>query len=242
MLQDRIARSALILLCVASWSVPASAGMARVGMGGVFNVPVVSFQERPFETVVQQQFDYSCGSAALATLLSFHYDHPANEVDIFTAMYEAGDQSLIQEVGFSLLDMKNYLAGLGYRADGFRIAMDKLAVVGIPAIGLIEINGYRHFVVIKGIRGDKVLVGDPARGVRSYSREEFEQLRVDDIVFVIRDQATLAKANFNKAEDWRLQRALAPVGQAVDRDSLADHGVLARIPPQFRFAERQSVR
>lgn len=242
MFHDRMARTALILLCVAGWSVPATAGMARVGMGGVFNVPVVSFQERPFETVVRQQFDYSCGSAALATLLSFHYDHPTNEADVFTAMYEAGDQNLIQDVGFSLLDMKTYLEGIGYRADGFRIAMDKLAVVGIPAIGLIEINGYRHFVVIKGIRGEAVLVGDPARGVRRYSREEFERLRVDDIVFVIRDRATLAKANFNKTEDWRLQRALAPLGQALDRDGLSDHGVLARIPSQFRFAERQSVR
>ena len=80
---------------------PAAAGTARIGMGGVFHATVVSYRERPFLTVVRQQFDYSCGSAALATLLRFHYERPASETEVFKAMYEAGDQVQIRATGFS---------------------------------------------------------------------------------------------------------------------------------------------
>jgi uncharacterized protein len=234
MLPLRLLLSALLVLASAAVP-PASAGTARIGMGGVFHANVVSYRERPFLSVVRQQFDYSCGSAALATLLRFHYDRPASESEVFKAMYEAGDQAQIQATGFSLLDMKLYLQSIGYRADGFRITLDKLALVGVQAIALIERDGYRHFVVIKGIEDGRVLVGDPARGVGAFSAAEFERLRVDDIVFVIRDRADLAKASFNQQRDWRLQQVAAPLGDAVDRRALAAHGALIRIPSQFRF-------
>lgn len=225
----------------APW-LPAQAGMAEVAMGGRFSVPVVSYQERPFLTVVRQQFDYSCGSAALATLLRHHYGRPTTEGEVFRAMYEAGDKERIHESGFSLLDMKLYLESLGYRADGFRISLEGLHEVGLPAIALIELDGYRHFVVIKGIRGDGVLVGDPAKGIRRYDRAAFEAVRVDDVVFVLRDEVDLAKANFNKDEDWRLKTTSAPVAQAVDRSVLAQHHVLARIPVQFRVTVSKPLR
>ena len=41
---------------------------------GAFNVPVRSMQELKFTETVRQGFDFSCGSAALATLLTYHYD------------------------------------------------------------------------------------------------------------------------------------------------------------------------
>jgi predicted double-glycine peptidase len=224
-----------VIVLLASSAPPALAGTGVVGLGGTFRVPVESFQERPFGTVTRQQFDYSCGSAALATLLTHHYGKPVGEPEVFQAMYEAGDKERIQEVGFSLLDMKHYLEGIGLRADGFRLTVDKLAEVGVPAISLIELDGYRHFVVVKGILDDQVLIGDPARGVQAFTRAGFEEVRVDDIVFLIRDEAQLAKANFNKRQDWRLRVAAAPLNDAVARRALASHGDLARIPSQFNF-------
>ena len=46
--------------------------------------------------MIHQQFDYSCGSAALATLLRFQYHKQTNEAGVFKAMYEVGDQDRIQ--------------------------------------------------------------------------------------------------------------------------------------------------
>ena len=45
-------------------------GSSRLDYGGVleFGLPVTSMLGRRFETVIRQQYDFSCGSAALATL------------------------------------------------------------------------------------------------------------------------------------------------------------------------------
>ncbi len=79
-----------------------------------------------FSTVYKQQFDFSCGSAALASLLTFHYDDEVNEQTVFVDMFEHGDQEKIKELGFSLLDMRNYLDRRGYRSDGFKMKLDQL--------------------------------------------------------------------------------------------------------------------
>ena len=94
---------------------PAAAGEAVFATSaGTFTPSVTSLLESRFRTVVHQERDYSCGSAAVATLLSFHYDHPVSEDSAFTAMFVAGDQDTIQRYGFSLADMQRYLASLGF--------------------------------------------------------------------------------------------------------------------------------
>src|ERR1700761_1964536 len=113
---------------------------------GNFNLHLASYAEIPFRTVIHQQFDYSCGSAALATLLHFQYHKGTNEAEVFKAMYAVGDQDRIQKLGFSLLDMKKYLASIGYQADGFRITLKDMQDAAIPAIALIQVGSYKHFV------------------------------------------------------------------------------------------------
>ena len=56
--------------------------------GGNYHVSVKSFAEMKFSTVYKQQFDFSCGSAALASLLAFHYDDEVNEQSVFLDMYQ----------------------------------------------------------------------------------------------------------------------------------------------------------
>ena len=54
-------------------------------------------------------------------------------------------------------------------ADGYRVSLDKLAELRIPAITVVSTNGYKHFVVIKGVAEKEVLVSDPAAGTTVYS-------------------------------------------------------------------------
>jgi len=169
--------------------------------GGAYNVHVTSWRDLPFRTVIRQQFDYSCGSAALATLLHFHYGLPVREAEVFSAMYQTGDQDKIRKVGFSLLDMKHYLAAAGYSADGYKISMADFAKMSTPAIALIKTGAYRHFVVVKGVKGQNVLVGDPALGLRTYSRAQFEAMW-SGIMFVIDDQHV---GQFNSAPEWAMR-------------------------------------
>lgn len=206
---------------IGAGALPADAGSVAVptSLGGPARIPVVSLKEARFQTVIKQQFDFSCGSAALASLLTYHYDDPTSEMDAFTDMYEKGDQARIQAYGFSLLDMKKYLERRGYRSDGFRVGLDRLATAGVPAIVLINTNGYRHFVLIKGILGHEVVVGDPALGVRVLPRDKFEAMW-NGIAFVLRSNVQQGRQNFNLASDWDV-RTKAPFGNALHKQSLA---------------------
>lgn len=181
----------------------AGAGVVWIGSGASQPaVEVASQWEIRFRTVARQEHDFSCGSAAIATLLSFHYDHPITEREIFLRMYEDGDKEKIRRDGFSLLDMKNFLEARGYRADGFRITIERLVEAGVPAVVLVNDEGYRHFVVIKGVRGDRVLLGDPAKGVRAISKAELEEIS-NGVLFVIRNKKEIGRAAFNRPDEWK---------------------------------------
>lgn len=189
------------------------------GAGATLNVPVASFKERRFRTVIAQQYDYSCGSAAVASLLSYHYGDQVNEAEVFESMYVHGDQAAIAREGFSLLDMKKYLDRRGYNSNGYRVGLDKLAGNDMPAIALIDHNGYRHFVIVKGVSDQSVLLGDPALGLRAVSRNQFEE-SWNGVVFVIVNQPRGQSDRFNRYNEWALVPR-APLGDAVSRRSLA---------------------
>jgi len=188
-------------------------------MGGVFGVPVTSMKELRTSRVVMQQYDFSCGAAAVATLLSFHYDNPTPERAVFKTMFDGGDQAIIRERGFSMLDMKGYFEKLGYHADGFRLTLDRLQAIGVPVITLVDINGYKHFVVVKGMDDGRVLVGDPAFGTSVMERSYFAGIWSGTIL-AIRDKPREARKQFNQQVDWKV-RPRAPIGHGVARDGIS---------------------
>ncbi|HET8870094.1 MAG TPA: C39 family peptidase [Aquabacterium sp.] len=185
--------------------------------GGNVAVPVTSIQAARLASTVRQQYDFSCGSAAVATLLTHHYDYPVSEQEVFEQMYQRGDQAKIQREGFSMYDMKLYLQDHGFEADGFDQSLDKLAQARVPAIVLINDHGYNHFVVVKGVKDDRVLLGDPASGTRAMPREEFESHWLNHLLFVIHNR--MEQARFNVAADWRAAPA-APLASGVSRVGL----------------------
>ncbi|MDB5962879.1 MAG: peptidase [Massilia sp.] len=182
------------------------------------SLSVKSWKQMRFGATVRQQYDFSCGSAALATLLTHHYNYPVTEALVFEAMFLQGDQQKIRQQGFSLLDMQRFLLQRGFHADGFELPLEKLVEAKLPAIVLISDQGYNHFVVLKGIADGRVLLGDPATGARSVSVARFRELWRNKLLFVIHGyQGTVA---FNGAPDWRAAPA-APLGQALDATALA---------------------
>lgn len=179
-------------------------------------VPMTSIRARRFTRTIRQRYDFSCGSAALATLLTYQYDMPTTENDVLRDMIAHGDAERIRTAGFSLLDMQTYLASRGLRSNGYRLSLDRLAEARVPAIALIDTNGYRHFVVVRGVTPDRVLLGDPNLGTRTMPRVRFEE-NWNGVLFVILDHPDRGHATFNLAEDWGV-RPRAP-GELV-RDSM----------------------
>ncbi|HEY0061983.1 MAG TPA: C39 family peptidase [Telluria sp.] len=208
-------------IALAAALVCAAAPAAALDMalnGARFNVPASSLKEIRFRTTLRQQFDFSCGSAALATLLTYHYGQRFTEQQVFEQMYLHGDQNKIRKEGFSLLDMQRFLAGRGYRADGFQLPLDKLTEAGLPAIVLLSDKGYQHFVVVKGVAGERVLLGDPAHGARAMSRQAFQAAWVGKLLFVIHGYP--GAASFNATAEWRAAPA-APLADVIARDGMA---------------------
>lgn len=202
-----------------AWAACAPAAAIDLAVGGArLRVPVASIKQLRFATTLRQQYDFSCGSAALATLLTHHYGDPVGEQQVFEAMFLRGDQARIRKEGFSLLDMQRFLAARGYKADGFRLPLQKLVDTGRPAIVLVSDRGYHHFVVIKGVADGRVLVGDPSSGTRMLTQATFEAIWSNRLLFVIHDSG--AAPAFNSVADWRAA-PMAPLRQGVDRASLA---------------------
>jgi ATP-binding cassette, subfamily B, bacterial len=76
--------------------------------------------------------------------------------------------------GVSLLTISDAAEKIGFRSQGARLSIDKLAEIPLPAI--IHWNQY-HFVVLYKIKkcrkGFEYFVSDPAHGLVIYTREEF---------------------------------------------------------------------
>ena len=225
----RLPLLSIALLGAATAASAQSAYFPSTGAGDV-TLPVTSIKQARLAGTLLQKFDFSCGSAAIATLLTHHYGTPIDEQTVFAQMYVHGDQAKIQREGFSLLDMKRFLASLGFQADGFEQPLDKLLEARIPAIVLINENGYQHFVVVKGLQGDRVLVGDPAQGTRAFSRTDFESLWQSKLLFVIHNR--MDSARFNLAADWRVAPR-APIGSDMVRAGLSGFGLQKNGPGDF---------
>ncbi|MFA7593781.1 MAG: C39 family peptidase [Thiohalobacteraceae bacterium] len=208
-----------LLACVPAHLPDATAGTLRIqGAGGAFSLPVTSLKEARLQTVIRQQYDFSCGSAAVATLLTYHYDRPVSEAEAFEFMYRTGDQERIRQEGFSMLDMKRFLDERGLQSDGFRLSLDRLAEIGVPGIALVDTHGYRHFIVVRGMQRGKVLLADPAAGSVAVDRADFERIW-NGVLLAARSDVETARRHFNDSRDWQAWPD-APITQAMDRNGL----------------------
>jgi predicted double-glycine peptidase len=165
-----LAASVAALLSAAGWAGSAPAA-DRVR-------PVKSLLEMRQDKVVVQKWDLSCGAAALATILTYQYGDPVPEREITRALIQReeylADPTIVRtQQGFSLLDLKRYVDGRGYEGIGFgEMTFDDL-VEYAPAIVPVSFSGYNHFVVFRGVVGDRVLLADPAFGNRTMPPDAF---------------------------------------------------------------------
>jgi len=158
------------------------AGSAAVGAD-----PVRSLREIRQEKVVVQQWDTSCGAAALATLLKYQHGLAVTEKGIAEAMLRRSDPLKVKtRGGFSLLDLKRYadrqgLEGVGYMNAGLDDVLDM-----VPALVPVVVRGYPHFIVVRGKLEDKVLIADPAFGNRTMDVRSFEKAWQGGIAFIVK--------------------------------------------------------
>lgn len=174
-----VLQSLFRLICL-SWLVflPATAQAGKVPVflpgGGVYIKQVDSFKERRMCKVIPQTADYSCGAAAMATLLHYHFGQNITEKDAILGMFEHGDKEGIRKRGFSMLDMKRFAQSRGLQVTGYRV--DNPAILkklNIPVITLINTARYKHFVVLRKADDRFAYLADPSWGNRKMALEDF---------------------------------------------------------------------
>ncbi|MBN3757535.1 C39 family peptidase [Paraburkholderia sp. Tr-20389] len=134
---------------------------------------VHSMRDLRYRHIVSQQFDYSCGAAALATLLKYGYGIDIPETDLIRRMMVFSTPEVVVKNGFSMLDMKKFVETIGLRGRGFRVNTDALYHLQIPVMVLMNLDGYEHFVIVKHAQDGRIFIADPALGNRILLEEDF---------------------------------------------------------------------
>jgi len=166
------------------------AGSLGFHAGGVrLTTDVKSLMEIRNAQVVRQRWDYSCGSAALSTVLTYHLGDPTPESAVVVSILRLSDPVRVRSRGgFSLLDLKHYLGRRGYDSAGYvDLELHELEAFAVPPIIPVSLKGYDHFVVFRGRHGDRVVLADPAFGNMTMSVARFLELWESKIAFVVTD-------------------------------------------------------
>lgn len=191
--------------------------------------------ELKYRNIVRQAYDYSCGSAALVTMLNYHLGLSITEQQAMEGLLERGEkEKIIERRGFSLLDMKRYVASLGVEGAGFRAEIKDLRTLDQPAIVPIDYAGFKHFVVFRGIRDDLVFLADPSAGNIVVNVDEFSSIWDRNTLFLLyppKDRAPLGKLALSDQElgvfdtdRIRDQASLQPMGNAYQMERALNSG------------------
>ncbi|UDM38805.1 C39 family peptidase [Acinetobacter haemolyticus] len=144
--------------------------------------------EDQFRGIVRQAYDYSCGSAALTTLLNGYVDVGVNmtEQQVMNGLLKFGEtEKIVERRSFSLLDMKRFVGAIGFESGGYKGEFSDLVKQGQPAIVPISYAGFKHFVVFKAYKNGRVYVADPAVGNISFDETRFKDIWENNTLFLI---------------------------------------------------------
>lgn len=195
----------------------AFAGMVefRAGtQGTILKKPVKSIKEMRYTGIVRQRLDISCGTAALATVMKYYYNRDISEENVIADILNHGDREQISQKGFSMLDLKLYAERTGeFRAEGYKVPFETLRKLTLPTIVLLDLKGFKHFVVLRGVVANRVYIGDPIIGRRSLSVKEFTEGWNGILLLVVeknpqqanRPHDELKQLSISKEEIWRIR-------------------------------------
>ncbi len=160
----------------------------------IVEVHVSSWQELRRRNVVMQNYDYSCGAAALATVLQYYWNDSVTEKEILKALFKILTIDEIKDrtkKGMAISDLRRVSVEMGYLASIGTLTFDKLTEAKIPLIVPIHLQKYDHFVVYRGVAGGRVYLADPIRGnVRPTVSEFREQWNKNAILVVVKKNET----------------------------------------------------
>ena len=138
--------------------------------------------------VVKQEYDYSCGSASLSTILKYYYGLHIGEkevlddilsskgVDLSKKSQIEQDLALKKQIDISFLDLSDYVSKKGFRSLGLALDLETLSKLKIPVIVYVKVRDNEHFTVYKGMDSHYVYLADPSFGNIKVSISKFQEM------------------------------------------------------------------
>lgn len=165
---------------------------------------VRSWVEIKNSNLVRQEYDYSCGSASLATILKFFFNDNVGEQEVLDSVLkkkgiDKSDKGKLEEkdMKLSFYDLKEFAEERGYKSFGIALSLETLKKLKVPAIVFVTIRKKEHFSVYKGMDDRFIYLADPSFGNIKVSHSRFaemfysrddQKLRGKMLVFVPSDQ------------------------------------------------------
>lgn len=223
-LQGSILRAVLaaVAMCLALPAIPSEAQTTINMPETQGKKPIRTLKDLRDEGVVRQRWDMSCGAAALSTILTYDFNDNTPEAAIVVWILHRNDPARIRaRGGFSLLELKRFAQARGYSAEGFSgMSIEGLAAEKAWVITPIHFKTFDHFVVVKGIVGDRIILADPGFGNVTMKISRFAKIWKNGIVFVIHppDPRMLAPKNVSAAS------------RVIPDETLISRGIGVEIP------------
>jgi len=126
-----------------------------------------TWQDIRYANVIRQGTDYTCGAAALSTLGQYYFGQNITETDIINTIktnYAPEDWNKREGEGLSILDLKVAAEKFGFSAAGAQMSLEALSDLQGPIIVHLKRGYLKHFVVLRGVEGDRVYLADPGYG------------------------------------------------------------------------------
>jgi len=111
-----------------------------------------------------QLSETDCGAACLSMILRYYGKH--------VSINRLRDLANVSREGATLHSVAEAAETLGFHTRGIRASYEHLLKVELPAVAHWE--GF-HYIVLYEVKPDRIVVADPAVGLRKLTREEFEK-------------------------------------------------------------------
>ncbi|WP_029908191.1 peptidase domain-containing ABC transporter [Caulobacter sp. UNC358MFTsu5.1] len=193
----------------------------------------LNFERRRKLPVVLASEGAECGLACMAMIAAYH----GHEIDL-NGLRQRFSISL---AGATLRNLMSLADQLAFESRPLRIGVDALAKVRTPAILHWDLN---HFVVLKAVERDRVVIHDPARGVRTLSREDVSNHFTGVVLEVVPKadfQKTEARVDVRISSLWSRQRGFVPAFVQILSLSLALQIVAFAGPFQIQLVVDEAI-
>lgn len=140
---------------------------------------------------IMQSTNYTCGPAALATVL--------NNLGINTTESELADLAGTDESGTTMYGLVQAAQVKGLKATGMKLFINELKKNDIVFLNTVEAA---HYSVVKEVTNESVKLADPSLGNIEMSKANFNEIYMGNVL-VINGHNVLSENLFNSTEDGK---------------------------------------